>query len=121
MNQDMDTITMALRRKQAAADQVRIAYGAVPAILEELPLDHPVRTAIRDRARALLVEWGYLTAEELDALPVKDAIAAIQRRFHAEIGRLEPGGGRASRSRGRSTVVVPRGAASLIGDQPVPG
>jgi hypothetical protein len=121
MHEDMDTIAMALRRKQAAEDQVRVAYGAVPAILEALPLDHPVRTAIRDRARALLVEWGYLSAEELGTLPIKDANAAVQRRYHAEIGRLEPGGGRASRSRRRSTVVVPRAAAALLGDKAGPG
>jgi hypothetical protein len=120
MHEDMDTIAMALRRKQAAEDQVRVAYGAGPAILEALPMDHPVRTAIRERARALLVEWGDLSAEELGVLPAKDAIAAVQRRCSAEIGRPEPGGGRASRSRRRSTVVVPGGAAARLADKPVP-
>jgi hypothetical protein len=81
------TMTMALRRKQAAEDQVRVAYGAVPVILEGLPADDPFRTAIRDRARSLLLELGYLTAEELGALPVKDAIAAVRRRLRNEIGR----------------------------------
>jgi hypothetical protein len=111
---------MALRRKQAAEDQVRVAYGAGPAMREDRPLDHPVRTASRDRARAVLAEWGDLTAEELGALPIKDAIAAVQRRFYAEIGRPEPGGGRASRSRRRTTVVVPGGAAARLADKPVP-
>lgn len=120
MNEDMDTIAMALRRKQAAEDQVRVAYGAVPAILEELPMDHPVRTAIRDRARALLVECGYLSAEELGALPAKDAIAAVQRRYYADIGRTNPRGGRAARSGRRSTVAAPRGAVARRSDKPVP-
>lgn len=115
-----DTITMALRRQQAAEDQVRIAYGAVPVILEGLPIDHPVRTAIRDRARSLLVQRGYLTAEELGALPVKDAIAAVLRRFRGEIGRADPGVGRAPRSGRKSTIVAPRGAAAVLGDKPIP-
>ena len=53
-----DRMTLVFRRKQAARDQVRIAYGAVPVILEGLPADDPFRAAIRDRARSLLVERG---------------------------------------------------------------
>lgn len=120
MIEDLDMNAMALRRKQAAEDQVRVAYGAVPVILAGLPIDHPVRTAIRDRARSLLVERGYLTPEELGALPVKDAIAAALRRFRGEIGRMDPGVGRAARSGRKSIVVAPRGTGAHLGDQPVP-
>src|SRR4051794_9850155 len=72
-----DRKTLVLRRKQAASDQVRIAYGAVPVILEGLPADDPYRAAVRNRARSLLVERGCLTMEELGSLPVKDAIAKV--------------------------------------------
>jgi hypothetical protein len=94
--------------KRAAEDQVRVAYGAVPVILGALPADHPFRTAIRDRARSFLVESGYLTAEELDTLPVKDAIAAALRRYRAEIRRTNRERGRASQSRRRPSSVAPR-------------
>ncbi len=38
-----DGMTVGVRRTQAARDQVRIAYGAVPEILEVLPADDPFR------------------------------------------------------------------------------
>jgi hypothetical protein len=104
MNEAMRPII--LRRKQAAEDQVRVAYGAVPVILEALPADDPFRTAIRERARSLLVALGYLTAEELGTLPVKDAIAAALRRFRDETGRTDQE--RTPRSGSSSVGVAPR-------------
>jgi hypothetical protein len=120
-----DTMPMVLRRKQsarrqAAEDQVRIAYGAVPVILEGLPPDHPVRTTIRDRARVLLVELGYLTEEELRTLPVKDAIVAALRQFRDEIARTDRVRGGAPRSGRRSASVVPRAAAVPLIDTRTP-
>jgi hypothetical protein len=58
-------------------------------ILEGFPADDPFRTAIRDRARALLVESGYLTADELGVLPVKDAVATALRRLHGQVSRSD--------------------------------
>jgi hypothetical protein len=105
-----DRMTMARRRRQTVEDQVRVAYGAVPVILKGIPIEHPVRTTIRDRARVLIVEWGYLTAEELGTLSVKDAIAAALRRLRGEIGR-------ADRVRGGAT----RSPAVPLVDTPAPG
>lgn len=85
-----DRKTLAFRRKQAARDQVRIAYGALPAILEGLPADDPFRAAIRERARSLLVAWGYLTAEDLGTFPVQTAITAALQRSRHPTGRTEP-------------------------------
>ena len=90
MNEDR---MMAHRRRQAARDQVRVAYGAVPVILEGFPESDPVRVKIRERARAMLVEQGYLTAEEVDTLPAKAAITTVLNRLrgkasHADLGRV---------------------------------
>jgi len=76
-----NTKSIAGLRRQAARDQVRVAYGAVPVVLEGLPAGDPFRTAIRDRARSLLVEMHALTAQELDTLPIEDAIATALRRL----------------------------------------
>ena len=99
-------MTVVVRHKQLIRDQVRVAYGAVPSSLEALPADDPFRVAIRDRSRSRLVAWGYLTAEELGTLPVKNAIAAALRRLRDEIGRTDQG--RAPRSGRRSAGVTPR-------------
>ena len=96
----------AVRRKQAARDQVRVAYGELPAILEGLPADDPFRSAIRDRARSLLVELGYLTVEELNSLTVTDAIATALPRLRAEPSRAAP----AIRPGRRSAGAAPRAA-----------
>lgn len=93
---------LAHRRRQAARDQVRVAYGAVPVILEGFPESDPVRVKIRERARAVLVAQGYLTAEEVDTLPVNDAIAAVLNRLRGEASRGDPVRGSAPRSARRS-------------------
>ena len=103
-----DRKSLVFRRKQAARDQVRIAYGEVPVILEGLPANDPFRAAIRNRARSLLVEHGYLTADELGTLPVKDAITTALGRCRDEIGRTDQG--RAPRPGSRATGVAPRAA-----------
>jgi hypothetical protein len=99
-------MTVVVRHKQLVRDQVRVAYGAVPISLEALPADDPIRAAIRDRSRSLLVALGYLTWEGLGTLPVKDAIATALRRCRDELGRTDQG--RAPRSGRRSTGVTPR-------------
>jgi hypothetical protein len=101
-----DRKTLVLRRKQAARDQVRIAYGALPAILEGLPADDPFRAAIRERARSLLVAWGYLTTEELGTLTVADAITTALRSCRHEIGRTDRG--RGTRPGSSAAGVAPR-------------
>jgi hypothetical protein len=101
-----DRKTLVFRRTQAATDQVRIAYGAVPVILEVLPADDPFRVAVRNRARSLLVEQGYLTADEMGTLPVKDAITTALGRCRDEIGRMDQG--RAPRPGSRAAGVAPR-------------
>jgi hypothetical protein len=79
--------TITFRRRQAARDQVRVAYGAVPAILEGFPEGDPVRVKIRERARAMLVDRGYLAAEEVDTLPVNDPITVVLNRLRGETSR----------------------------------
>jgi hypothetical protein len=46
-----DDAAMAQQRNQAGRDQVRVAYGAVPVILEAFPESDPVRAKIRESAR----------------------------------------------------------------------
>ena len=94
--------TIAFRRRQAVRDQVRVAYGAVPVILKGFPESDPVRVKIRQRARAMLVEQGYLTAKEADTLPVNDAITAVLIRLRGEASRADPVRGSAPRSGRRS-------------------
>jgi hypothetical protein len=74
--------------EQALRDQVHVAYGTVPLILEALPddapIDAPIRIKVREGARAMLMEQGYLTAEELSILPIEDAIRTARQRFRTE-------------------------------------
>ena len=62
--------------RKSLPDQVRSAYevGAV----EE-----------RDASRALLVARGYLREDELNSLPVNEAIDAAQERLSAQIADLQ--------------------------------
>ena len=93
---------LAHRRRQAARDQVRVAYGAVPVLLEGFPESDPVRVKIRERARAMLVDQGYLTAKEADTLPVNDAITAVLNRLRGKASHADLGRGSAPRSARRS-------------------
>lgn len=73
--------TSPLRQKQQRIeDQVRVAYGAVAAVLAVLPPDYPLRTQLRDRARSLLLVEGLLTEAEFSTLSVSEAILAALRR-----------------------------------------
>src|SRR3954454_22573208 len=84
-----DRKTLVFRHNQAARDQVRVAYGAVPTILEGLPVDDPFRATIRNRARSLLMDLVCLTLEELGPLPVKDSISTALGRLRYETGRTD--------------------------------
>ena len=75
-------ITAMQQQKTAAVDRVRVAYGAVPVILEQLPSDFPVRAKLRDEARQLLQQQGLLTEAELDSLPLTEAIGLALQRLH---------------------------------------
>lgn len=72
--------TLNSQRREVARDQVRVAYGALPVVLESLSANDPMRAEIRERARSWLIEQGFLTAEELATLQVKAAITAVMRR-----------------------------------------
>jgi len=84
-----------LRQRAARAmekglpDQVRRAYGDAPSVLADLPSDDPHLATLRENARASLLNQGYLTEEELDTLPVDEAIDAAQRRLRAQIAGLQ--------------------------------
>ena len=92
---------------ESVRDQVRVAYGTVPNSLEDLPDDDPIRAALRDQARSLLVERGHLSEEELRTLPIQSAIVAALRRWRDEMGRTDLE--RAPRSERRSKGVAPQG------------
>ncbi len=84
-----------LRQRAARAmekglpDQVRRAYGDAPSVLADLPSDDPHLATLRENARASLLNQGYLTEEELDTLPVDEAIDAAQQRLRAQIAGLQ--------------------------------
>ena len=80
---------MAQRRDRAGQDQVRVAYGAVPLILEAFPESDPVRVKIRESARAMLAAQGYLTPEEMATLPLKEAISTVLKRLRGETSGAE--------------------------------
>lgn len=112
-----DGVSRVVQRRQVVEDQVRVAYGSVPAILESLPTDHPVRAALRDRARSSLLDCGYLTAEELGTLPVRDALVAVRRRLRDELTRPELVRG-VARSGERVAGGSPEPAAVPLTDKP---
>ena len=84
-----------LRQRAARAmekglpDQIRRAYGDAPSVLADLPSDDPHLAALRENARASLLNQGYLTEEELDTLPVDEAIEAARQRLRAQIAGLQ--------------------------------
>jgi hypothetical protein len=84
-----------LRQRAARAmekglpDQIRRAYGDAPSVLADLPSDDPHLAALRENARVSLLNQGYLTEEELDTLPVDEAIEAAQQRLRAQIAGLQ--------------------------------
>jgi hypothetical protein len=78
------------QQKSATVDRVRVAYGAVPVILEKLPSDFPLRAKLRDEARQLLRQQGLLTEAELDSLPITEAIRLVLQRVHDRSSRPGP-------------------------------
>jgi hypothetical protein len=75
--------------EKSLPEQIRTAYGTAPADLAEQPDDDPRRVEMRESARAWLIERGRLTREELDTLPVDDAIATALQRLREEAANLE--------------------------------
>ena len=70
-------------------DQVRRAYGDAPSVLADLSSDDPHLATVRENARASLLKQGYLTEEDLDTLPVDEAIATAQQRLRAQVAGLQ--------------------------------
>jgi hypothetical protein len=87
------TLLLRLRAMRAMEkglpDQVRRAYGEAPGVLTELPSDDPHLDTVRENARASLLKQGYLTEEELDTLPVGEAIDIAQQRLRAQVASLQ--------------------------------
>jgi hypothetical protein len=87
--------TLLLRLRAARAmekglpDQVRRAYGDAPSVLADLSDDDPHLATVRENARSSLLKQGYLTEEDLDTLPVDEAIATAQQRLRAQVAGLQ--------------------------------
>ncbi len=87
--------TLLLRLRAARAmekslpDQIRRAYGDAPSVLADLPSDNPHLAAVSDNARAALLKQGYLTEEDLDTLPVDEAIATARQRLRDQVASLQ--------------------------------
>ena len=75
--------------EKSLPDQIRRAYGDAPSVLADLPSDDPHLAAVRENARASLLKQEYLTEEELDTLPVEEAIATALQRLRAQVGSLQ--------------------------------
>jgi hypothetical protein len=75
--------------EKSLPDQIRRAYGDAPSVLADLPSDDPHLAAVRENARASLLKQEYLTEEELDTLPVEEAIATALQRLRAEVASLQ--------------------------------
>ena len=70
-------------------DQARRAYGDPPSVLADLPSDDPHLTTVRENARSSLLKQGYLTEEDLDTLPLDEAITTAQQRLRAHLADLQ--------------------------------
>lgn len=87
--------TLMLRLRAARAtekglpDQIRRAYGDAPSVLADLPSGDPHLAAVSENARASLLKQGYLTEEDLDTLPVDEAIATARERLRTQIAGLQ--------------------------------
>jgi hypothetical protein len=75
--------------EKSLPDQIRRAYGAAPSVLADLPDNDPHLAAVSENARASLLKQGYLTEEELDTLPVDEAIATARQRLRDQIASLQ--------------------------------
>ena len=75
-------------QERALPDQIRRAYGEVPIELADLPGDDPQIGTLRESARASLIARGHLRQDELDTLPVDDAIGVALQRLRNEAASL---------------------------------
>ena len=75
--------------EKSLPDQIRRAYGDAPSVLADLPSDDPHLAAVHENARASLLKQEYLTEEELDTLPVEEAIATALQRLRAQVASLQ--------------------------------
>ena len=75
-------------QERALPDQIRRAYGQVPIELADLPDDDPQLATLRESARAALIARGHLRQEELDTLPVDEAIGVALQRLRGEAASL---------------------------------
>jgi len=71
-------------------DRVRTAYGETPGRLANIPTDDPNTVDAAASARAFLVQNGFLTQHDLDALPIDEAIANAQQRARHDHGHPAP-------------------------------
>ena len=76
-------------QEKTLPDQVRAAYGRVPIELSDLASDDPQLAQIRESARASLVKQDWLTEEELDTLPVDEAIDVAVQRIREQAASLQ--------------------------------
>jgi len=81
-------------------DLVREAYGHPPSVLVHRPPDDPLRVEAHANARRIVTEQGWLTEEELAALPVAAALALARSRYQAKYAHLLEPGGRGLRGSG---------------------
>jgi hypothetical protein len=87
--------TLMLRLRAARAmekglpDQIRRAYGDAPSVLADLPSDDPHLATVHENARVSLLKQGYLSEEDLDMLPVEEAIATALQRLRAQVASLQ--------------------------------
>ncbi len=75
--------------EKSLPDQIRRAYGDAPSVLADLPSDDPHLAAVRENARAALLKQGYLSEEDLDTLPVDEAIATARQRLRDQVASLQ--------------------------------
>ena len=70
-------------------DQVRTAYGHVPVELSDLSSDDPQLAQMRESARASLIKHDRLTQEELNTLPIEEAIDVAVQRLRDQAAGLQ--------------------------------
>lgn len=79
-------LRQAARRYRALfPDLVRIAYGPEPDPLQEPSGSHPQAVRNRAQARAELIRDGYLSATELESLPLAEATETALRRLRQRL------------------------------------
>lgn len=97
-------------QERALPDLVQRAYGET--VIEQQAANARGNTQspqdARDAARTALVERGYLTAEDLETLPLAEALSTAQERVRAQIADLEAQAGtRGGDKRGQETFKRP--------------